>query len=185
MEHPIWSYIFGPPKEKKAMIELLKALPVFEGLTQRELTQIERGLHQREYKRGETVFEEGMPGAGMYIVKEGEIDIRKKGADGVHIQLATITQRSFFGEIALLDEIPRSASAVANADSTLLAFPQPYLDELRDRNPKLALKILTNIARLVSKRLVKANSNLEEMQEKLHSVSVSDHTGEHTHASAS
>ncbi|MFP4418409.1 MAG: Crp/Fnr family transcriptional regulator [Chitinivibrionales bacterium] len=185
MDHPIWSYFFGPPKENKAMVELLKALPVFDGVSNKELIQIERGLHQRRYKKGETVFEEGMPGAGMYIIKEGEITIRKKAGEENDIELASIPQRSFFGEIALLDDIPRSASAVAACDSILLALPQPYLEELRDRNPKLAIKIITNIARLVSRRLVKANSNLEEMQQRIKPGSVSQADGELKHASAS
>ncbi len=184
MENPIWSYIFGPPAKNKALIELLKDLPVFEGVTTKELVQIERGLHQRRYVKDETVFEEGIPGAGMYIVEQGEILIRKSSGEGF-IQLATIGQRSFFGEMALLDEIPRSASAIAARETTLLALPQPYLDDLKERNPKLALKIVNNIAKLVCKRLLKANCKLEEMQCKLASTAASRSNGEYIHASAS
>ena len=122
MDNPIWSYFFRPPQEKMANIELMKELPVFESLTTGELVQIERVLHERQYSPDEVVFNEGEPGAGLYIIKKGEIAIRKKITGGDDIQLAIIPERSFFGELALLDEIPRSASACAVTQSILYGF---------------------------------------------------------------
>ncbi|MBD3393144.1 MAG: cyclic nucleotide-binding domain-containing protein [Chitinivibrionales bacterium] len=167
VDNPVWAYVFGPPKERKAMIELLKSLPAFEGLSTNELIQVDRMLHERRYTAGEMVFEEGMPGAGMYIVKEGEVAIRKKLDEGRTIQLALIQERHFFGEMALLDEMPRSASGYATRDTVLLSFCEPDLEKLTERNPRLANKILTNISRLVCKRLVRANENLEVLQSQL------------------
>jgi CRP-like cAMP-binding protein len=171
MENAVWGYIFGPPKEKKAMIDMLRALPAFEGLSSNELVQIERMLHQRRYSAGEAVFEEGMPGAGMYIVKEGEVAIRKRVDDNHAIELAAIGSQNFFGELALLDETPRSASAYASRESVLLALSGPDLEKIRDRNPKLALKVIGNVARLVCKRLVRTNEHLESVQKKLNECS--------------
>jgi len=167
VENPVWAYVFGPPKERRAMIALLRSLPAFEDLGTNELVQIERMLHERRYSAGEMVFEEGMPGAGMYIVKEGEIAIRKKLDGGRSIELAVVDERHFFGELALLDEMPRSASCYATKDSVLLSLCKPDLEKLNERNPRLANKILGNISRLVCKRLVKANENLETLQAKL------------------
>ena len=81
MDNPIWAYVFGPPKEKRAMVKLLQSLPAFEGLTLRELVAIERIIHQRCYRAGEMIFGEDVPGAGMYIVKEGEVVIKKRIGD--------------------------------------------------------------------------------------------------------
>ncbi len=167
MDNPVWAYIFGPPKEKRAIIELMKSLPAFEGLTQKELVTIERILHQRRYNAGEKVFGEDMPGAGMYIVKEGEVVIVKKIDADKEVELAVITERNFFGELALIDEMPRSASAVARKDTLLLAFCKPDLENIKDRNPRVAAQVVTNLARLVCKRLVKANENLEVLEKKL------------------
>ena len=164
MDNPIWAYIFGPPKEKQTMIELLKELPVFEGLSQRELIAIERIIHQRRYNAGEMIFGEDMLGAGMYIVKEGEVAITKKVNKNKEIELAVIGERNFFGEMALIDEMPRSASAKAKKDTVLFAFCKPDLENIMERNPKVAAAIITNIARLVCKRLVKANENLEALE---------------------
>lgn len=164
MDNPIWAYIFGPPKEKQTMIELLKELPVFEGLSQRELIAIERIIHQRRYNAGEMIFGEDMLGAGMYIVKEGEVVITKKINENKEIELAVIGERNFFGEMALIDEMPRSASVKAKRDTILFAFCKPDLENIMERNPKVAATIITNIARLVCKRLVQANENLEALE---------------------
>lgn len=167
MKNPLWAFIFGPPKEKQSLIELLKELPVFEGLSDRELVSIERIIHQRRYNAGEMVFGEDMLGAGMYIVKEGEVAITKKIDEEKEIELAKICERNFFGEMALIDEMPRSASAKADKETILLALCKPDLENMMERNPKLAAAIITNIARLVCKRLVQANENLECLQKKL------------------
>lgn len=167
MENPIWTYIFGPPKERKAMIELLRSLPAFDGLTTNELLQVERMLHVRRFTAGEQVFSEGLPGVGMYIVKEGEIEITKKIGNGGSVRLTLVGERHFFGEMALLDEMPRSASGSATRDSVLLSLCKPDLEQISERNPALANKIIGNLARLICRRLVKANENLETLQAKL------------------
>lgn len=164
VENPVWSYIFGLPKEKHALIELIKSLPVFKGLSMRELVMIERIIHQRKYSDGEIIFGENTPGAGMYIVKEGEVVIKKNTYNDREIELAVIGEQSFFGEMALIDEVPRSASAEARKDTVLLAFCKPDLENLKERNPKIALTVTTNIAQLVCRRLVKANENLEKLE---------------------
>lgn len=167
MESPLWSYIFGPPKEKRSLFELLRELPIFEGLSNNELAQVARVLHERHYAADELVFNEGEPGAGLYVIQSGEIVITKDITDGTTLELATIHARNFFGELALLDEIPRSASAHARTDSVLLAFSKPDLENMVSRNPKLALKIMTNLSRLVCQRLIKANDNMEKLQRQL------------------
>jgi len=173
VEHAIWSTIVGPPKEKKAMVELLRSLIVFDGLSNNDLILIDRTLHLRTYQAGDIVFEEEMPGAGLYIIKEGEITIKKNIEGGSQINLAVIPSRSFFGELALVDEMPRSASAVASKESTLLAFGKPDLEKVKDRNPVLALKIISNISRLIAQRLVKANENIESLQKKINTLELS------------
>jgi CRP/FNR family cyclic AMP-dependent transcriptional regulator len=167
VDNPIWSYFFSVPKAEKDLVEMLKTLPVFEGLSTNETILIERMLHQRRYAAEDIIFEENTPGAGLYIVKEGEVSIRKHIEGGADVQLAVVKARSFFGEMALLAEMPRSASACATKDSILLALGKPDLENLNDRNPKLALKIINNIAGLICKRLVKANENLEVLQNRL------------------
>jgi CRP-like cAMP-binding protein len=86
------------------------------------------------------------------------------------MQLAIIPERSFFGEIALLDEIPRSASAIALSDTVLFGFSKPDLENLFERNQRLGIKILSNLSRLICRRLIKTNENLEQLQNQLNQV---------------
>jgi CRP-like cAMP-binding protein len=167
MDNPIWSCFFRPSQDKKANIELLRDVPVFEGLTNGELVQIERVLYERRYAKGDMVFNEDEPGAGMYIVKKGSVSISMKIDGKGRMDLARIQERSFFGELALLDEIPRSASAVSLSETVLFGFSKPDLENLLDRNSRLGIKILTNLSRLVCKRLIKSNDNLEVLQSEL------------------
>jgi CRP-like cAMP-binding protein len=146
MDNPVWSYIFGPPKEKKTLLELIRNIPVFESLSNNELVQIERMLHERRYMPGESVFNEGEPGAGMYIIQKGTVVIKKSVSDTDSIELAKIGEKNFFGELALLDEIPRSASACTEKESVLLGFSKPDLEKIMERNPRLGMKILGNVA---------------------------------------
>lgn len=166
MHNPVWSCFFPSTQKKEITVELLKIIPVFESLSTRELVQVERVLHERVYKTGEKVFNEGEPGAGMYIVKNGEIAITRQH-EGKSIQLAMIQERSFFGEIALLDEIPRSASATATMETVLFGFSKPDLENILERNLRLGCKILENLSRIISRRLLKANENVEALQSEL------------------
>ena len=166
MDNPIWSSLrFGGGKEN--LPERLACLPAFEGLSQNELRIVEQMLHQRQYKKGETVFNEGEPGAGMYIVKSGEVGITRKMDNGAELALALVKECGFFGELALLDEIPRSASAKAVADTVLFAFSKPSLESLCRRNPRLGIKILSNLSRLICRRLVLSNDAMEQFQNRL------------------
>jgi len=164
MQNPLWGYIFGPPKEKKTVIELMQQLPVFAGCSIKELVIIERFLHQRRYQAGEKIFTEGEPGAALYIIESGNVAITKAVQEQEAVQLAVIQERSFFGEMALLDEVPRSASATCINETRALAFSKPDLGKLVERRPKTGVTILQNVSRLVCQRLVQTNHQLELLQ---------------------
>ncbi len=102
----------------------------FANLAPRELKEVAAIVHKREYRSGEPVFYQGDPGLGMYIVKDGEVSIVIQGKDGNERELALFSDGDFFGELALLDESPRSANAVCKAECTLIGFFRPDLFEL-------------------------------------------------------
>lgn len=166
MDNPIWSWIFKK-SDSGAIQKTLEAVPAFEGLSAQELVTVERNIHLRNYRAGEVIFNEETPGAAMYIIHTGEVAITKQGEGAESIELARIGELTFFGEIALIDEMPRTAGAVAVKDTELLAFGKPDLEIIVDRNPVLALKIVTNISRLLAKRLVKSNDNFQSIEEEL------------------
>jgi len=147
-------------KEKNGREAILLKIPVFQELTPRELKTIQRILHQREYKQSEVIFAEGDIGLGMYIIEKGIVQIACKNQ---HHILAELVAGDFFGELALLDDAPRSASAVAKTPATLLCFFKPELLDLIERNPKLGSKILFRLAWTIGERLKCTNEQVKEL----------------------
>jgi CRP/FNR family transcriptional regulator, cyclic AMP receptor protein len=166
MENPLWGPLIWA-HGKKDMYGVLAALPAFEGLSRGELKLIGRTLHERQYRKGEIVFNESEPGAGMYIIKKGEVTITRKTEGNVKIILTVVREPNFFGELALLDEIPRSATATATADTVLFGFSKPALEGMCSRNPRLGIKILLNLSKLVCRRLLRSNDTIETLETRL------------------
>ena len=99
------------------------------------------------FKAGDTVFKEGDPGDQMYVVLEGEVDII------VHNNLVeTVSVDNFLGEMALIDERPRSATAVAKTDCKLAPINQNRFKFLVQQTPHFALHLILNLRRLTFQR---------------------------------
>jgi len=156
----LWDNFFTSG-EKKNDIEFLQSIPLFDSLKHSEILRLERSLHDRLYSKNEEVFFEGEPGAALYIIKEGKIDIYKNYKDE-KILLASLGEGTFFGELALFDESPRSATAVATKDTMLLAFSKPSLIQFSEQNPKSGFKISMRLGEILSQRLRVANEHIEE-----------------------
>jgi CRP/FNR family cyclic AMP-dependent transcriptional regulator len=161
----LWGNIFTVVrKERDRTRDILQKIPIFGDLDRRELVLFERILHRREYREGETIFSEGDPGLGMYIIENGTVEII--GGTGEEV-LAGLHEGEFFGELALLDDSPRAASAVARSACKLLCFFQPDLIDLLKRNPPLGVKILFRLAQTIGERLKKTNECVIEMKKDL------------------
>ena len=156
----LWGNVFKVrKKEEDTVHDILKKVPIFEELGKRELDRIERILHRREYAQDEVIFFQDQPGLGMYIIEEGTVDI-VSGPE--KCRLAELTSGEFFGELALLDDSLRTATAVARTYCKLLCLFQPDLFDLIDRNPRLGVKILSRLAVTIGERLKKTNEYLTE-----------------------
>ncbi|MCB1140207.1 MAG: cyclic nucleotide-binding domain-containing protein [Leptospiraceae bacterium] len=144
-------------------LEVLKQIPVFDKLPHRALKLVRSLCHVRHFKEGEHVFRTNEPGVGMYIILEGTVEIYRIHGDSEEEDvLAEFYDGDFFGELALLDDMPRTASARAGAYSRMIGFFRPDLLSLMNRNPRIASIILLNIARITGKRLIRTNERLEE-----------------------
>jgi len=135
---------------------LLRSIPLFEGLSQEDLEALAQTLERRHLHAGDTVFAQGDAGTSMYIVESGDINIHLPGEDSQRISLADIARGEFFGELALFDEKPRSASALVTTDSVLLELQRGTLEAYLERRPRAAMSIL----RTMSERLRETNTML-------------------------
>jgi CRP-like cAMP-binding protein len=152
--NPLWSNIFQSAASRKDVdaetSQILRRIPVFEELGRRELSAVVRILYERSYQAEELIFRQNDPGVGMYIIVQGTIAILREPS---HQLLAELHDGDFFGEMALLDEQPRSATAIAKAPSRVLGFFQPELFGLIERHPQLGVKIVLRLARIIGQRL--------------------------------
>ena len=164
----IWGNLFkGERKKMEHLLNVLRDIPIFQDLSNRELNCIERILHRRHYNSDEVIFSQGSMGAGMYIIIDGSVKVLTE-PDGT--LLAELGEGEFFGEIALLDEAPRSATAVAKTPCTVLGFFQGDLFGLTERNPKLGNKILLKLARMIGRRLLNANEQAHRLEDELNTI---------------
>lgn len=135
---------------------LLKRVPWFELLRTDQLRQLAALLEPAGWAAGETIFGRGDPGAHMYIVVSGQIGISLSEPDRRSDFIAMIGTGECFGEMGLLDDLPRSATAVSVVDSEALALEKEKLRGLLLAYPELGLSML----RALSRRLRACNQAL-------------------------
>jgi CRP-like cAMP-binding protein len=156
-----WARLFGYNKNSQSddltTMDLLSRVPIFEELSRRQLAAIERILHHREYMRGEVIFRQGERGVGMYIVQQGKVAVISEPDQQ---ELFEMSDGDFFGEVALLDDAPRSASMIAKTDCSVFGFFQPDLFDLIARDSRLGVKIVLRVARFACQRLCQANERV-------------------------
>ncbi|MFQ5641965.1 MAG: cyclic nucleotide-binding domain-containing protein [bacterium] len=164
----IWRNVFNSDlNQKETIFSILKKIPLFKGMGKSELREFDRIIHRRRFKEEETIFWEGEPGVGMYIVQEGSVAIYQKSGHTEKEVLARLNRGEFFGELALLDESPRSATATALEDSKILGLYRPDLMSLIERKPRLGNKFLFQLAMLIGERLKHTNKELQTLWNKL------------------
>ena len=152
-------------RERDPILRVLRGVPIFEDLSRRELQRLRAILHTRSYKRGEFVFEYGQPGAAMFVIRSGEVAITLPDDDDDptnDLVLATLTDGQFLGELALLDDSPRSASARCEKATEALAFFRSDLNKLLETDPAIGSKIYKALAVFIGKRLKAMNEQLSE-----------------------
>ncbi|MDO9528837.1 MAG: Crp/Fnr family transcriptional regulator [Syntrophales bacterium] len=138
--------------------EFLKGVQLFESLSPEDCERLAASLRRRSLKKGETLFRKGDDGTSLYIVKEGRIKIVLPSEMGDEAVLAVFSAGDFFGEMALMDGMPRSADAVALEPSELLALNRNDFITFLGNNEKAMQAILSHL----SMRLRKTDDSLED-----------------------
>jgi CRP/FNR family transcriptional regulator, cyclic AMP receptor protein len=136
--------------EHRRRVAVLAQTPLFAGLRHRLLGRLAVRLFARRFEAGEIVFQEGEPGRALYVVERGAVEIVRNSPEG-ELLLDRIEAPAAFGELALVDELPRSATARAAVESDLLLLYHSHFEELLegDREVALALcrRLLSKLAR--------------------------------------
>jgi CRP/FNR family transcriptional regulator, cyclic AMP receptor protein len=161
----IWGNIFRLGRREESLAEILQSIPLFRDLNPKELRTLERVVHIRNYQAGETVFVETEPGAGMYVIKSGRVDIVVNYKSDNPMRLAELQGGDFFGEMALLGDTSRSATAVARDKAELIGFFHPDLVEIINLHPTIGAKISFGLAKTLADRLRYTNTQLRDVWE--------------------
>jgi CRP/FNR family cyclic AMP-dependent transcriptional regulator len=125
----------------KASPEMLKHVPLFSGLDNRELNEIAATMRERRFDSGDTVTQEGAGGAGFFVVESGEAEVTVEG-----VPRGTIGAGDYFGEIARLTGSDRTATITAKTDMVCYGMTPWDFRPLVESNSAIAWKLLTAMA---------------------------------------
>jgi CRP-like cAMP-binding protein len=142
-----------PSPDPEALREVLSAVPFFQTLTAEEIGQVAALGRLVTYPKDAVLFKEGAPGEALYIVVDGAVRVTKAVPGAKDQPLAYMERGSCFGEMSLIDEFPRSATAVAQQDCRVLFIEKQALLDLLHGDPVIATKILWALCRTLSLRL--------------------------------
>jgi uncharacterized membrane protein len=138
--------------------ELIRSIPIFEGLSEEDAAKLADELLEVRLKAGSVIFEQGDVGTEMYIIAEGHVNIYLPGEASRRVSLKDIARGEYFGELALFDDKPRSASAMATTDAVVLELRRETLSHYLEQRPAAAMSIL----RVMSDRLRETNAMLSQ-----------------------
>lgn len=154
-----WANLFKTPTKKDDLENVLSSMAPFKNLEKKYFKILLKLIHNRAYAANEYVFMQGDPGIGLYLIIKGEVLITMETEDGERFDLANLGRGDFFGELALLDEETRSASAIAMKESQLAVIFKPDLDEFVETHPGEGIKILRGISQIIATRLRTLNQD--------------------------
>lgn len=130
-------------------MELLRKVPLFSGLEKQDLTTLASIVTRKEYDKRETLFHQGDSGEEFMILTEGSVKVELMNAEGKELTLTILTPFQFLGELALLDDVPRSATVVSMEHSVLLAINKRDFARLLESYPRMSIPMLRQLTRRV------------------------------------
>jgi CRP/FNR family transcriptional regulator, cyclic AMP receptor protein len=130
---------------KNAKVEMISKVPLFAGLSKRDLTQIASLADEISLAEGRTMTREGEPGREFFVLLEGDAAVRRKGR-----KVRTLGGGDFFGEIALVSERPRTATVVAETPVRALVVTDRAFRSLMKQEPRIQAKVLEAVIERIS-----------------------------------
>jgi CRP/FNR family transcriptional regulator, cyclic AMP receptor protein len=140
------TFTIGRMLVTRPVLEALGAIPFFAGLDPEALERVAAGMRSRRFRRGEVIFHIGDPGDALFVLVTGEVKISLPSETGEEAILATLRPGDVFGELALLDGAPRSATATALGASETVVLPRDKFRELIATEAGVRDALLASIA---------------------------------------
>ena len=153
-----------PPPPAAPSADRLAEIGLFGGLDRETLGLLAEELPVLRVPAGEDVVREGEPATDMFVVLAGELEVFKRAPSGAEARVAVLGPSDWFGEMAILDVQPRSATVRAVAPTVLLRMTAEHVERLLyRRDPKAYAMLLMNVARELSRRLRVADNLVAQL----------------------
>lgn len=132
--------------------DILSRVDLFSTLNKKELQEIAKNCQERTFSAGSTLFSQGDPGVALYVLTQGNVRISQaNNPDRAEEVIGSAGVGEVLGEMALLDELPRSATVVAAEDVTVLVLPVWEFRSILRSHPDITLKLLAALSRRLRK----------------------------------
>lgn len=148
------------PAFQDAMCSMLQTAKVFEGFGKDDLTYLAKHMRAYQVPAGATIYHEGDKGGYFSVLVEGSISVYKEDSDNQVKFLNTIHPGSIFGEISVIDNLPTSASLVAESDVIIVDMNRENFQQCVNQNPAFGVRLLCLVARILSARLRSVSGRL-------------------------
>lgn len=156
-------------KRDSQLMAFLRSVPIFHDLRPASMEQVFELLDEQQWAPGATLFREGDAfgvhdsGRRMYVLREGEVEVLRRGKDGQDVGFLRLGPGETFGEMALVELQPRSATVIARKPSKTYSLTNLDLYTLFKVDPNAYVFVLQNICRMLSRRLRKADGRIVEL----------------------
>jgi CRP/FNR family transcriptional regulator, cyclic AMP receptor protein len=157
---PRWVRRIFRNEQHAEALAFFRGIPIFHGLTARQLGRVMLSMQRRQYRAGESLFEEGQVGKAVFVIKNGQVELTRETPSGRRV-LGTLGAGQMFGEMALLEQMQRTASATVIEDGEIFLLYTATLDALIRHHPAVGVKLLRNMAIMLSALLRKTNKELD------------------------
>lgn len=147
------------------VINFLLNISMFEPLSVEELSEVVSIMDIKQYHSEQLIFSEGEVGDAWYVIYDGQVSVNTHKPFQQERTVAVLSKQSIFGEMAILDEGPRSASVVASTDSILLRFPRARFERLLEESKIGAYKLVYGMASVLAERQREINRTLADFRE--------------------
>ncbi|MFW6288490.1 MAG: diguanylate cyclase [Spirochaetota bacterium] len=143
--------------------ELLRSVDILSHLSDDELEIFHRFLKEMECSPNEAVFQQGDEGKDLFIVGEGRIAVRVRAPEGVDVDIAELGPGDFFGEMAIFEDAPRSATCVMSDGGRIYRLRKSDFFSLMEQHPRTAIKVMYRMVNITTGRLTSTSSFLSEL----------------------
>ena len=145
--------------------EILNKVPFFSGLTNDQLNLVQNHLKLHDFEPGTIVFEEGDEGDCVYFIVDGILEVLIDSGFDEKLKVAILEAGKSFGEMSIIDELPRSATVQSLTQAIVLSLSKVDFDNLVKSNSEIGVSLLRALARFLCQHLRETNENLSDFLE--------------------